>query len=386
MIVRFRTIIMVIAITVCVTIDPMTHNTVSAQSNGEDEPVPIHIVTGTHADARVRRDGWTGFSGLSLGASLQFGDLVDPGGEPVQVLCTDLTEHTVAQLDAVPCSPQGRTVLVQEGQSLAAWQRGAREDVMIPFLITPRTTVVLTPQPLFQWNPVLGADGYRIFARGEGLNWSGEVTDPGVYQLLYPADAPLLVPGVSYSVEIVSIASGNEGRSSTEEDALESSFVVMAPDEAEAIQTTTVDIHASVDDESIATIVGARYYAQNGLFAEALQALLPISGDLLVSDCPSGSSVSESPVVYLMLGDLYLQTQIELYAAIAYTCAFDLAHRAEDLESQALAATALARLAMDEEERSEYMVSALGFWEQLGADAQIEALREEFASQEETEQ
>ena len=57
----------------------------------------------------------------------------------------------------------------------------------------------------------------------------------------------------------------------------------------------------------------------------------------------------------------------------------DLATHANDVESQALAATALARLTLDEEERTAYVTAALELWKTLGADTQVEALQEEFA-------
>jgi hypothetical protein len=82
--------------------------------------------------------------------------------------------------------------------------------------------------------------------------------------------------------------------------------------------------------------------------------------------------------VYLMLGDLYLEMQLERYAALAFTCANELAAATNDLESQALSATALAYLAPNEEKRRKYVATALDSWEALGADTQVSALREAF--------
>jgi hypothetical protein len=376
MMIRFRNIIIILVVTGCIAVPLSSLSTGLAQED-EDEPVPIHIITGTHDEARVRRDGWSGFSNLSLGASLQFGDLIDPGEETIIILCADLTEHAVTQLDAVPCS-QERSVLMQEGQSMAGWQRGAIEDITIPFLIAPRATIVLTAQPLIRWNPIPSVEGYRVIVRGDDLRWSADVADPEIHKLLYPDDAPSLVPGASYTIEVIAVTAGEGEVSSNDEDVSGVSFTIMAEDEVEAIETTIAEIHASIDDENIASLVDVRFYTQNNLFAEAVQTLLPISGDLLDTECPTKSAVSQSPVVYLILGELYLRTQLERYAAIAYDCALDLAAIGSDLESQALAATALARLTLDEDDQAEYVALALDLWEQLGADVRIEALRQEF--------
>jgi len=377
MAIRFRTII-VIAILLYTTLIPGGYNPGLAQS-AEEESEPVNIVIGTNPAARILREDWLDFSGLSLGANLQFGDLIDPGEETVVVLCSDLTEHAVTQLDAVPCSPQmsDRNVLIQGDQALAGWQRGNQEDPLIPYLITPRDTLSLTRQPIIRWNLIPGVLGYSVSVHGEGVNWTQEVTDADVYQLLYPQDAPVLTPGSAYSIEIIALLTEGEQRSSAEEDTT-NSFIVMTPDDAETITATIAAIHAAVEDETAVALIDAQYYTQNGLFGEAVEALYTIFDGQSVIECPTEVETNQSPVVYRMLGDLYLQTQLEREAAVAYLCALTVATQTNDLESQALAAEALARLTVDDE-KAALVTTALTIWEQLGATERIEALQAEFA-------
>src|SRR5258708_3949014 len=132
---------------------------------------PFSIITLTNDNAGVRRLGWSNFTRLVLGSQVAFGDLIDPKGQDVRVLCANLVEIAVTRLSPLPC-PRERPILVQDNEELAGWQRGKGEDVTIPFLISPRGTDVLTTNPTLWWNSVDGVDGYRVAVRGEGLNWT----------------------------------------------------------------------------------------------------------------------------------------------------------------------------------------------------------------------
>ncbi|MBN1285441.1 MAG: hypothetical protein JXB47_08585 [Anaerolineae bacterium] len=339
----------------------------------------VHIVTRSHPAATYSRVGWTYFAALVEGQQLTSYDLVDPASQPVRVLCANLTEQIITDFGPPPCPPE-RAVLEQGDAAVAAWQRALPEDVFSPFLITPRNTLLLSPQPIIQWNPVIGADGYRVIVRGPGVNWSADIDDPYAAQLLYPADAPALEPGERYTVEVIEITGGQEGASSADEDAA-ISFEVMAPEDAGAVEATVEQIEAGAPEVDV-DLATAYYYLQMGLNADALAVLLAQTGDLMVETCPveAGAALPEaaSPVAYLMLGDLYLATQLEIYAGLSYSCAHDLAIAAGDIETGARSAAALARLALDDEERAEYVKEAAALWEQLGAKDALEALKAEF--------
>ncbi len=261
---------------------------------------------------------------------------------------------------------------------MAGWQRAEREDISIPFLIVPRATVVLTNQPVIQWHPVQGANTYRIVVRGEDLSRSERVSAIANPQLIYSPDAPALSPGVPYTVEIIASLDGGKTVSSAEEGVPNTSFTVMTPEEADEIQAVVEAIRAEVGNIVVAHLAVAHLYAQNSLHAEALLTLADVTGDFIESGCASISQADETPVVYQMLGDLYMETGVELYATVAYSCALDLAAQSGDQESQALASAALARLVLDEGLRTEYVASAIQLWHQLGAQVHIDALQAEF--------
>ncbi|MEP7287557.1 MAG: fibronectin type III domain-containing protein [Chloroflexota bacterium] len=337
----------------------------------------ISLVTQTNTDAGVRRAGWSGFSKLSLGASIESGDLIDPKGKPVRVLCANLTEQVITDIGPVPC-PKERAVLVQEGLALAGWQRSRPQDITVPFLISPRATAVTSAQPLIMWNALLDTDGYKITVRGEGVDWSTEVKGAANDKLNYPKDAPPLTPDNKYTVEIVAVGGTADGRSSSEEDTPGMSFTVLAPTDFQPIKKAKDLIRTRVHDKVLADLTIAHFYAQNGLNAEALQLLLNITGDPLVAPKNTPKGLIASPVLYLKLGDLCIESRLDIYAAAAYNRALDLAKQNDDTESAANALLGLARLSSDSKQQLEYANEALKDWQTLGAIQQVEAVQQEF--------
>src|SRR5258706_12322908 len=66
--------------------------------SGYAETLPVSLVLRSGGKAMIRRAGWTAFSRLNPGVEVEFGDLMDPGGEPIGLLCANLTVQVVPQL------------------------------------------------------------------------------------------------------------------------------------------------------------------------------------------------------------------------------------------------------------------------------------------------
>ena len=175
------------------------------QAQADHDSAMQAFVFQSSATAQVRRAGWTEFTHLSLGAGLQAGDLLDPQDNSIAVICGDLSKQIVTSISPVPC-PKDRTIITQNQMALAGWQRGPVADPTIPYLISPRKTLVISAMPLILWNPVDQADSYQVTVRGEGLEWSTLVRSTNAHSLIYPNDAPQLQSGVAYTVEIVAMA------------------------------------------------------------------------------------------------------------------------------------------------------------------------------------
>ena len=345
-----------------------------AQAQANHDSSMQAFVLQSSATAQVRRAGWTEFSHLSLGAGLQAGDLLDPQDNPIVVICGDLSKQVVTSISPVPC-PKDRTIITQNEMALAGWQRGPVPDPTIPYLISPRKTLVASPAPLILWNPVDQADSYQVTVRGEGLEWSILIQSANAHSLIYPNDAPHLQSGVPYTVEIVALAQGAILSSSADEEAPDTSFHVIATDQLAQIQPLLDKVHTQIASKSIANLIEAQVYVQNDLYADALEVLLNTQESKVTA-----SDFLASPIPALVLGDIYLSTGVQLEAEGAYGNAFTLAQNVNDLESKALALTGLARLTSDSDRRGKLATQAVEAWDELGATAQADATAREFNS------
>ncbi len=340
-----------------------------------DSPMQAFVLQSSET-AQVRRAGWTEFTHLSLGAGLQAGDLLDPQEDPIVVICADLSKQIVTAISPVPC-PKDRTIITQNQMALAGWQRGSVPDPTTPYLISPRKTLVTSPTPLILWNSVNQADSYQVTLRGEGFEWSTLLESADAHSLIYPKDAPQLQSGLPYSVEIVALEQGAILSSSADEDAPDTSFHVIAAEKLTEIQPLLDKVHTQITSKSIASLIDAQVYIQNGLYADALEVLLNTQ-----ASADTSSDFLASPIPQLILGNIYMGTGVQLEAEGAYENAFMLAQNGSDLESKALALTGLARLTSDSERRGEFAAQAVEAWGELGATAQADATASEFNSSE----
>jgi hypothetical protein len=343
-----------------------------AQAQG-DAPATIDvqaIVIQSAEGAQVRRAGWTGFTHLSLGAELQAGDLVNPVGKPVRVICGDYSQQVINVIGPLPC-PKQRRITRQRDMALAAWQRGTMVDATIPYLISPRATLVLDGRPRIIWHSVIGADSYRVTVRGDGLEWSSLVKGATSDSLVYPDKAPALAPNVAYTVEIAALANGAEISSSAQEDAPGISFKVI-PASILAVLDDVPSKLSTITESDVVKLILSQVYADNQLYAAALDQLNP--SQKIVRD----TRFSTSPIPQLVLGDIYLQTGVKPEAQKAYRLALDLALKADDLESQTLALIGLARLEINPQRQAELAKDAIDQWTALGAMVEAKRTAEEF--------
>ncbi|MEO8395048.1 MAG: hypothetical protein ABI700_18775 [Chloroflexota bacterium] len=343
-----------------------------AQPQAINESPMQAFVLQSSATAQVRRAGWTEFTHLSLGAGLQAGDLLDPKDDPIVVICADLSKQIVTSISPVPC-PKDRTIITQNQMALAGWQRGSVPDPTIPYLISPRKTLVTSATPLILWNPVDQADSYQVTVLGEGLEWSTLLESADSHSLIYPQDAPPLQADVPYTVEIVALEQGAPLSSSADEDAPDTSFHIIAAEKLTQIQPLLDKVHTQITSKSIANLIDAQVYIQNGLYADALEVLLNTQ-----ASADTSSDFLASPIPQLILGNIYAGTGVQLEAEGAYDNALTLAQNGSDLESKALALTGLARLTSDSDQRGKFAAQAVEAWDELGATAQADATASEF--------
>ncbi len=188
-------------------------------------------------------------------------------------------------------------------------------DPRIPYIISPRRTLLLTDKPVLRWNPVAGATSYTVsIVSEEGILW--EQKDVRETQLVYPG-VPPLKPGVEYKLIVLA----DSGASSEKEDGQGRSFQLLGAGEAKHVREA-VDLlerqSLSGDDKAL---LQAYLYRGYYLRAEAIETLEK-----------QAASGSKNPEVYRLLGDLYLQVGVTPLAEKNYMEAIQLYEAAGDAQ------------------------------------------------------
>ncbi|PSR19414.1 hypothetical protein C8255_02055, partial [filamentous cyanobacterium CCP3] len=214
----------------------------------------------------------------------------------------------------------------------------------IPYVIAPRLDTVLSPTPALRWNPVEGAETYRVSLQTRrGPLWELETDQTAIP---YPEDQPPLTPGTLYTLVVET-----DSRSSSTDDPPELRFNLLTGDRAAAAQTDIAAVEAMDLPDMVKTLILVEdVYPRYELTAAAMDAL----EGLVAAGC-------ETAKVRRLLGDLYLKSGLRLLAEQNYDTALALALATENLEEQVLAQYGLGTLyaRVEEPEKAiEYLEAA----------------------------
>jgi hypothetical protein len=319
------------------------------------DPDELHLLVRIEGTVELKRLAWSDYQPATLGARVRRGDLLLPDGR-IAVLCADLSLHELRAESGVPCPVQ--EPVLWRGESKVVTPRSS--DELIPYILHPRRTRVLTPRPWLRWHDT-GAGSYTVIVRGDGQEWKQRGVTGSEMQ--YPTDAPPLKSGVDY---LLVVMDEDSGRSSTEDPCKGLGFRVLTDEERTAVEARAAEIEALALDELARRFALATYYAGQELRGEALMLLDELSGTL------------DTPAVHLWRGDVLRETALSDEAAVAYQEALERAETLDDRESQARAHVGLARTLADKAKVKQHYEQAIDLYEALGHKAQVDALRDKF--------
>jgi tetratricopeptide (TPR) repeat protein len=235
---------------------------------------------------------------------------------------------------------------------LASTERSSRANqAQIPLLLSPRNSQVTDTRPTFHWQPVEGANGYRLLLTlpdGEVLTL--ETPDIG---LPYPTNAPPLEPGSTTIVELTTL------EDETGEAVDKALFYVL--DEASLAELTEAETALRTLElgKSAQGYLLAQLYRQYELKSAAIDQLNQL---VKTSPVPSAN-------LWQQLGDLYFEVGLYLRAEESYNQALAAAKNSDDLSAQAAAQIGLAHTALtfDEVETAiEYLDAAESLYREIG--------------------
>lgn len=257
----------------------------------------------------LKRKEWSDYQPTTVGAELYPGDLLQPAPR-ARVLVQCANGKTIWQVpDGMVsgvtngCPPQ--IVFVPRARGDIIPPRGGINP-LIPYIISPRRTLLLNSLPTLNWNAVPGASHYKVsLLADEDLIWETDLRETFV---VYSGQPPL-ESGVDYLLMI----EADTGASSQEEDLPDLGFRLLGENEAQLVSEGAeqlVNLDLSEQAKSLALVHLYRVY---DLKAEAIAML-----ETLVN------RGSQTAAVYRILGDLYLEIGLNLLAESRYLKATEL--------------------------------------------------------------
>ncbi|HBL13211.1 MAG TPA: hypothetical protein DD379_17795, partial [Cyanobacteria bacterium UBA11162] len=268
----------------------------------------------------------------TTGTPLYPGDqLQTADGGQVIIQCADLSLWTLKTGESRFNNCPNQTAETQDAQCTRdiakCPDRGdeiAWNDPTIPYIISPRRTLILTDQPVLRWNPVPGATQYTLRLSDGANEWRTQVNEPFV---IYTGEFPLK-PGIYYSLKIET----DTGSFSFAEDVPGLGFKRLDENQQQQVNTAINQLTTwKLDDEANALSL-AYLYTQYDLKSEAIKTL-----ETLVEQG------SQTAGVFRTLGNLYWQVGLANLAESRYLQAIKLA-TPNDIEGQAIAAAELGTL------------------------------------------
>lgn len=272
-------------------------------------------------EVQLKRSGWTKYYPASFGAVLYRGDLLQPSSNAeIFVVCEDLLVWNVPAGEpsgvGAGC-PQGAEPVLEKGKSLYGNTRGA-DNMSIPYLISPRSTNLISATPTFRWNPVSDAAIYTVdLFRGENLEWSVQTEQT---ELAYPSDKPGLESNVDYSWKVVA----DNGSSSIDDTTPFLSFRLLNDDQVQEVENRSEKLASYNLPEEGRVYAQAWLYIHYGLYSDAIELL-----------ANQAKSDQQNVAVYRMLGELYDQIALPLQAKTYFEKAVKLAEITGDIENLA---------------------------------------------------
>jgi hypothetical protein len=234
-------------------------------------------------------------------------------------------------------------------------------DALIPYIISPRRTLLLNDRPTLRWNKVPGVNTYTVsLVKGDRAIWETKVNGN---EVVY-AGTSQLEPGFEYLL----VVKADNGRTSEEEKLPDRSFRMLPTTQKQLVKGAIEQINSQKIAEKTKALQRAYFYIGSDLKSEAIETL-----EALVA-----TGIQEV-LVYRKLGDLYWQEGVTLQAENHYLKAHELASAAKDIGEQAQLEEALGELygaIGEKQEAVRWLAQAINSHKALGNTQKVRELEE----------
>lgn len=237
-------------------------------------------------------------------------------------------------------------------------------DVLIPYIISPRRTLLLNDRPKLRWNKVPGVNTYTVsLVKGDRAIWETKVNGN---EVVYPG-TPQLEPRFVYLLMV----KAENGRTSDEEKLPGRSFRMLPTTQKQLVKGAIEQINSQKIAEKTKALQRAYFYIGSDLKSEAIETL-----EALVA------TGFQEAIAYRKLGDLFWQEGVTLLAESNYLKAQELASAAKDIGEQAQLEEALGELygaIGEKQEAVRWLAQAINSHKALGNTQRVKELETQIA-------
>ncbi len=299
-------------------------------------------------EVRLKREKWSDYHLIGENTSIQVGDLLYPSaGTKVRVICPDklksiqpVTQGEPSGLKTICPNWEIRT---DRDHPVKAIILGGLEN-SLPYLISPRNSILLTNKPTFRWNGVKGATKYFVeLSNGNQVIWVSQVSNN---EVVYDGDRTLET-GVFYALRITT----DTGASSAQDKGAYVRFIILDSAEAQLLKNEIEDIEQGDFTPIAKSLLLVDYYRNYVLPATNLPKYnlteknyrnYSLRNEAIVTLENLVDGGVESPLLYRLLGDLYRESGLANLAIENYQKAIVGANSPQWLEDKSKAQYGLA--------------------------------------------
>jgi hypothetical protein len=322
----------------------------------------LNFISEIKGNVEIKKPEWKNYQRAYGGETLSLSDKLRLAqGASAKVLCDNLRGWNLNSKGEFEvskgCPSTTRQILRRTNANTSKTRAG--NDPTIPYLISPRNSVILTRQPTFQWNPVEAATSYEVQVLGPDVNWTTQVKQP---QVVY-SGKQALKPGSRYWVKIMA----SNGVSNEKEEGRFRGFSVLNDANTQQVKTDIAQLQQEALSNESKMLALAHLYRSNDLNADVI--------NLLEGLVKKGS---RSTAVYQLLGTTYQQIGLNQLAKERYLTALQLAKAERNLAGQAIIQASLGEVdvSLDQLKQAfQWFQDAQDNYQLLGDRGQVEELQ-----------
>jgi hypothetical protein len=224
---------------------------------------PFIFVSKLSGTLEVDRSPSTKAFKAAVGTVLKPGDVLQLTGGVAQITCSDLSLHQI-QTDIPSALPCGSAVaaLSYNNEEIPKTRAGVG---YVPIVLSPRNTKLLSTLPLLRWRGLPDAIDYEVHVDGTTPAWSRHVS--GLTSISYPADAPSLTPGTTYSFWVKKTGAADRDQTPG------LGFSIATDQERIDLRTARDQVSNAAIEVSLKPLVDAAVLDSYGFHAEAIDEL-----------------------------------------------------------------------------------------------------------------